>query len=99
MKNKVMNNYLRLTKTIARKVFESGSEVYVMSIDRNPVQSITSPHIYRIGCNALCGATSVNTFDELLQDFSEWLYTEGYGHTPQRYNAEHYRFSYWINKD
>ena len=97
MKNKVMNGFERLTKTSARKAFESGKEVMVMSIDRNPVQSITSPYTYYIGCKPLCSEiTAINTFDELLEDFSEWLDTDGYGHIPQRYDAKHYRFSYWV---
>lgn len=104
MKNKVVSDYvdtyIRLSKTNARKVFERGKKVYVMSIDRNPINSITSPYIYYIGCKPLYnwknGKTEINTFDELLEDFSEWLDTDGYGHIPQRYDAKHYRFSYWV---
>jgi hypothetical protein len=107
MKNKVVSGfgetYERLTKASARKAFEGGKMVYVMSIDRNPITSLTSPYIYYIGCKSLCGwfngKTEINTFDELLEDFSVWLDTDGYGHNPQRYDAEHYRFSYWLKKE
>ena len=92
--------YRRLTKSSARKAFDGGGKIYVMSIDRNPVNSLTSPYIYYAGCKSLCGwfngNTEIATFDDLLVDFSEWLYTDGYGHIPQRYDAMHYRFSYWI---
>lgn len=41
MKNKIVSGngktYRRLTKSSARKAFESGSEVYVMSIDRDRI--------------------------------------------------------------
>jgi hypothetical protein len=102
MTNKVVGDFMRLNKTLARKAFESGESVYVMSIDRNPITSLTCPYKYYIGCKSLWGwhngKTEVNTFDELLEDFSEWLYADGYGHVPQRYDAKHYRFSYWVKK-
>lgn len=104
MNNKVISGdgktYERLSKASARKAFESGVELFVMSIDRNPIQSLTSPYKYYIGCKSMCGwfngKTEINSFDELLEDFSEWLDTDGYGHIPQRYDAKHYRFSYWV---
>ena len=95
--------YERLTKPTARKAFESGKKVYVMSIDRNPINSLTSPHKYYIGCKSICGwfngKERINTFDDLLEDFSEWLDTDGYGHIPQRYDAKHYIFSYWVKAE
>lgn len=106
MKNKVVSGYgdtyERLTKRSAERVFNNGGNLYVMSVDRNPIESLTSPYIYYIGCKSMCGwfngKNEINTFGELLEDFSEWLETDGYGHMPQRYDATHYRFSYWIKK-
>ena len=103
MKNKVVSDfgrtYRRLSKPNAKKAFEEGKTLYVMSIDRNPVNSLTSPYMYFVGCRPIMGMYSVHktieTFDDLLEDFSEWLGTDGYGHMPQRYDAKNYRFSYW----
>lgn len=107
MKNKIVSGngktYRRLTKSSARKAFESGGKLYVMSIDRDPISSFSSPYIYYNGCKSLCGwfngNTEITTFDELLEDFAEWLDTDGYGHIPQRYDAKHYRFSYWVKEN
>lgn len=69
--------YNRLTKPSAKKAFESGKKVYVMSIDRNPINSLTSPHKYYIGCKSICGwfngKERINTFDDLLEDFRSGL--------------------------
>ena len=104
MKDKIISGngktFERLSKPSAKKAFEGGEKLYVMSVDRNPIKSLSSPYIYYIGCKSMCGwyngKTEINTFDELLEDFAEWLDTDGYGHIPQRYDAKHYRFSYWI---
>ncbi len=102
MKNKIVSNkfqtFKRLTKTSARKAFDDGAEVYIMSIDRNPVNSLTSSIIYYLDCLPMCRwiKERVVTFDDALEDFSEWLNTEGYGHIPQRYYAKNYLFSFWV---
>jgi len=109
MNNKVVSGYgmkyIRLTKKMAEKAFKEGFRVYVMSIDRNPINSLSSPYIYYRGCKPIMSVMNVysefdciNTFDELLEDFSTWLDTDGYGHCPQRYDAKHYRFSYWLKE-
>lgn len=103
MKNKIVSGYgktfERLSKVAARKAFENGEWLFVMSIDRNPINSLSSPFMYHKGGKSMCGwwngKTEIDTFDELLEDFSEWLDTDGYGHTPQRYMAKKYMFSYW----
>ena len=93
-------SYMRLSKSDARKSFERGIRLYVMAIDRDPISSLTSPHLYYKGCKSIRGyyngKPEISSFDDLLSDFSEWLYCDGYGHIPQRYDANHYRFSYWI---
>lgn len=46
MKNKTISgfgkSYIRLSKVTARKMFDKGIEILVMSIDRNPVESLTN---------------------------------------------------------
>lgn len=104
MKNKIVSDFgksfKRLNKTKARKEFELGKEILVMSIDRNPVNSLSSPYIYYKGCRPIMGMfiemEYVNTFDDLLEDFSTWLNCDGYGHMPQKYYARNYMFSYWV---
>lgn len=104
MNNKIVSDfgrtYKRLSKPQAKKAFEDGEKLYVMSIDRNPLNSFTSPYGYYKGCKPIMGAESeyerIETFEELLEDFSMWLDCDGYGHMPQRYDARNYRFSYWI---
>lgn len=95
--------YHRLAKPSARMAFENGEKLYVMSIDRNPVDSVTSAFCYWIGSPSICGwfngKAKISTFEDLLDDFSEWLDTDGYGHIPHRYYAKHYRFSYWIKEE
>ena len=92
--------YKRMSKKVAEKAFKDGLSVYVMSIDRNPINSLSSPYIYHMGCKPIMACDSkfdvINTFDELLEDFSEWLDCDGYGHCPQRYYAKKHLFSYWL---
>jgi len=91
--------YLRVNKQTARKVFEEGTgRLYVMSSDRNPVNSLTTAHEYKQGCKPYTynPANSIETFDEVLEDFSTWLDTDGYGHMPDTYRANKYLFSYWV---
>ena len=96
------DSFLRLNKTCAKREFENGGKLYVMSIERNPISSPGTAYIYYKGCKPLWGDsgwTEINTFEEMLADFSEWLYNDGYGHMAQRYDADNYRFSYWVNVD
>lgn len=92
--------YLRVNKMTARKIFEDGTgRLYVMSSDRNPVNSLTTAHEYKKGCKPYYFGRvreSINTFDELLDDFAYWLDTDGYGHMPDHYRANKELFSYWV---
>lgn len=107
MKNKSISgfgkSYIRLSKVTARKMFDNGNELLVMSIDRNPVESLTSPRVYYKGCKSYMmgcvGKSTIETFEDLMEDFAWFLESDGYGHMPQRYDARHYRFSYWIKND
>lgn len=107
MKNKTISgfgkSYIRLSKVTARKMFDDGIEILVMSIDRNPVESLTSPRVYHKGCKSYMmgciGKSTIETFDDLMEDFAWFLESDGYGHMPQRYDARHYRFSYWVKND
>ena len=92
--------YLRVNKIVAQKIFEEGNgRLYVMTSDRNPVTSLTTAHEYKKGCKPYYYGSereSINTFDELLDDFEYWLDTDGYGHMPDRYRSMHEMFSYWV---
>ena len=94
--------YLRVNRIVAQKIFEEGNgRLYVMTSDRNPVTSLTTAHEYKKGCKPYCyyyGSVreTINTFDELLDDFAYWLDTDGYGHNPDRYRSMHEMFSYWV---
>lgn len=92
--------FLRVSKVRAEEIFEDGTgRLYVMTSDRNPVNSLTAAHEYKKGCKPhYYGSVreSINTFDELLEDFSYWLDTDGYGHMPDRYRAKNEMFSYWV---
>lgn len=91
--------YTRITKPSARMVFEEGWPIYVMTTNRNPVNSLTAAHEYKKGCipytNSLHTDT-IETFDDVLDDFSTWLMTDGYGHKPDPYKATKRFFSYWM---
>lgn len=95
-----VGTYLRVSKARAREIFEEGTgRLYVMTSDRNPVNSLTSAHEYKKGCMPYYYGSvrkSIETFDGLLEDFSYWLDTDGYGHMPDRYRAAHEMFSYWV---
>lgn len=92
--------YLRVNKKVAEKIFEEGTgRLYVMTSDRNPVNSLTTAHEYKKGCKPHYYGTirqSIETFEELIEDFADWLDTDGYGHTPDRYRAKNELFSYWV---
>jgi len=95
-----IGTYLRVSKTRAREIFEEGTgRLYVMTSDRNPVNSLTTAHEYKKSCKPYYYGSvreSINTFDELLDDFAYWLDTDGYGHNPDRYRSMHEMFSYWV---
>lgn len=73
--------------------------IYVMTDDRDPISSLTMPHKYVKGCKPYCESTligTINNFDEVLEDFADWLNTNGYGHEPEPYKAKNLQFSYWL---
>lgn len=102
MKNPLVNNgkdaFLRYDKKMARRVFNEYGKIYVMTIDRDPITSLTEPHRYIRGekTSLMDKDKIISNFDELLYDFSEWLSTIGYGNKPQRYKAKKQMFSYWF---
>ena len=68
MKNKSISgfgkSYIRLSKVSARKMFDNGNELLIMSIDRNPVESLTSPRVYHKGCNSyMMGCVGKSTIE------------------------------------
>ena len=108
MKNTLVHDehygtFLRLNKTMARKVFETGATIAVMTSDRNPVNSLTSETYYKKGSKANWYYDSENgegmtilSFDHLLKDFGEFLCCDGYGHMPDPVRGMNHQFSYWV---
>ena len=95
----VKGMYLRLSKKRAKEVFDKGGRLFVMSSDRNPVVSLTGAHEYFIGCDSYYlgnGIKSVNTFEDMILDFCNWLAMDGYGHKPDLYRSKRCLFSYWV---
>jgi len=91
--------YLRVNKIVAQKIFEEGNgRLYVMTSDRNPVTSLTTAHEYKKGCIPYftIDYTSIETFDQLITDFKEWVMYRGYGLEKDAYRGFKERFSYWV---
>lgn len=91
--------YLRVNRMVAEKIFEEGTgRLYVMSSDRNPVNSLTTAHEYKKGCMYYFNPETpvINTFADLIEDFASWLDNDGYGHMPDHYRANKELFSYWV---
>ena len=91
--------YLRVNKIVAQKIFEEGNgRLYVMTSDRNPVTSLTTAHEYKKGCIPYftIDYVSIETFEQLITDFKEWVMYHGYGHKRDTYRGFKERFSYWV---
>lgn len=100
MKNKIVTDnatltYKRVNKTRAKTLFNMGETIYLMSNDRDPITSLTAPKCYAKQHKMINGKYA-ETFDDVLQDFSNWLWTDGYGHMPDVYKARNELFSYWV---
>ena len=101
MKNKNVEVYERLTKKSAEKAFEIGSKIYVLSADKDPTMVSVKPQIYKKYCEKKYingDKRKIKSFNDILNHFSEWLCFKGYNGIPQRYEATHFCFSYWIEK-
>jgi hypothetical protein len=90
--------FLKVNKTTAEKVFNANADIYVTTSDRNPVNYLTEAHHYKKGCEPrwVADIQSVDTFQQALQDFAQWLDEDGYGHIPNHHKAEKQLFSYWV---
>lgn len=88
--------FTRHDKKAARKLFNEGHTISLMTDDRNPVNSLTSEIDYTKGAELFYDSTNIACdFGQVLQDFAEWLDNDGYGHMPDRARARHEKFSYW----
>ena len=104
MKTKIVSDnktgtFLRVNRIVAEQIFnEETCRLYVMTSDRNPVNSPTTAHEYKKGCMPYSSLNflSVETFEDLIEDFTDWLDTDGYGHIPDHYRAKNELFSYWV---
>lgn len=88
--------FTRHDKKAARRLFEDGETISLMTADRNPANSLTTEIDYTKGESLFWNAQNTAcTFDDVLEDFAEWQENDGYGHTPDRRAAREQRFSYW----
>lgn len=88
--------FTRHDKKAARRLFEDGETISLMTADRNPANSLTTEIDYTKGESLFWNAQNAAcTFDDVLEDFAEWQENDGYGHTPDRRAAREQRFSYW----
>lgn len=103
MLNKVVSSeygtFIRINKAKARRLFNDGKKISVMTIDRNPVNSFTSEIDYQLGSKLFWNYDKMaKSFDDVLEDFADWQENDGYGHIPDKYKARHELFSYWVRK-
>lgn len=103
MKNRIVHDddrtFLRVDKSLAERIFNEGGTIAVMSSDRNPVNSLTSETYYKKGCKAnwYYGENGIiDSFDRVLEDFGEFLISDGYGHMPDPVRGFNHQFSYWV---
>lgn len=88
--------FTRHDKRTTRNLFDKGYTVSLMTDDRNPVNSLTSEIDYTKGAELFYDSSSVAcNFDQVLENFAQWMENDGYGHMPDRTRARNMRFSYW----
>lgn len=88
--------YTRHDKKAARKLFEQGQTISLMTADRNPVNSLTSEIDYTKNAELFYDSSNIAcNFNQVLEDFATWLECDGYGHMPDPAAARNEKFSYW----
>lgn len=88
--------FTRHDRKAARRLFENGETISLMTADRNPMNSPSTEINYTRGESLFYNAhNTACTFDDVLEDFAEWQENDGYGHMPDRRAAREQRFSYW----
>ena len=89
--------FTRRTEEEARKLFNEGISISVMTADRNPANSLTTEIDYTKGEELFWNACHdiACDFDQVIEDFAEWQENDGYGHMPDHEAAENHAFSYW----
>ena len=89
--------FTRRTEEEARKLFNEGVTISVMTADRNPADSLTTEIDYTKGEELFWNGEGniACDFDQVIEDFAEWQENDGYGHCPDHDAAENRDFSYW----
>ena len=89
--------FTRRTEEEARKLFNEGVTISVMTADRNLADSLTSEIDYTKGEELFWNGEGniACDIDQVIEDFAEWQYNDGYGHCPDHEAAEKHDFSYW----
>ena len=85
------------TEQEARKLFDKGATISVMTAERDPASSLTTEIDYTKGEELFWNANRdiACDFNQVIEDFAEWQDNDGYGHMPDHEAAENHAFSYW----
>ncbi len=88
------------TEREARILFEDGYTISIMTADRDPASSLTAEIDYTKGEELFFNSPDIAcSFDQVLEDFADWLKSDGYGHCPDHETAARHDFSYWTCKE
>lgn len=89
--------FTRRTEEEARRLFNEGITISVMTADRNPEDSLVSEIDYTKGEELFWNGEGniACDFDQVIEDFAEWQDNDGYGHCPDHDAAKNRDFSYW----
>lgn len=89
--------YTRLTEEDARKLFNNGTTISVMTDTHTPADEDVIAIDYTRGEELFWNAKNniACDFEQVKKDFAEWLGGDGYNHMPDHEAAENHNFSYW----
>ena len=89
--------FTRRTEEEARKLFNEGVTISVMTADRNPADSLTTEIDYTKGEELFWNGEGniACDFDQVIGDFSEWQNHLRGDHFQNHGKAESRDFSYW----
>ena len=88
--------FSRRTEAEARKLFNEGVTISVMTADRNPADSLASEICYTKGEELFHDSSGIaSTFENIVQDFADWLCEDRSARNlPQPTDGQN-KFTYW----
>ena len=94
--NNCIEIFTQHTEKEARKLFNQGFTISIMTADRDPASSLTTEIDYTKGEELFYNSPDIAcNFDQVIEDFAEWQKNDSYGHIPNHEAAEKRNFSYW----